>query len=274
MTAAGRHAQVQPLESPYLLTSAADRLGTGVAVTGDVGMVVVEVAVYGRWSPQLSEQVSAALHMCLAGPSAAIIVDLHDLGDPHGGSLPFWLALWRQARLGAAPVYVTFCLPTATALSRRLRYLQGPQPRAYTTLPEARAATAGRMSRADRLQIRLEPRPASVKVARTLVTRACRAWDRQKLLHDTWLIASELAANAVEHARTDFVVTVSRSNARLHVAIHDCVARFPHASELMLIAPQASLGERGRGLRLVHATAASWGTVPTHDGKVVWAAVI
>jgi anti-sigma regulatory factor (Ser/Thr protein kinase) len=264
---------VQPIEPPYLLTAVTERLGASVAVTSDVGMAAVEVTVHGRWSSQLGEQVSAALLMCLAGPAVSVIVDLRDLGDPYGVSLPFWLALWRQARLGTAPVHVTFCLPTATALSRRFRYLQGPQPRVYATVPEARAACAARTSRADRLQTRLEPRPASVEVARALVTRACHAWDRQKLLQDTWLIASELAANAVEHAGTDFIVTVSRDSTRLHVAIHDCVSRFPHPGELRLVDLQASLDERGRGLRLVHAIAASWGTVPTHDGKVVWAAV-
>ncbi|MET0414991.1 MAG: ATP-binding protein [Actinoplanes sp.] len=188
-------------------------------------------------------------------------------------SLPFWLALWRQARLGTAAVHVTFCLPTATALSRRFRYLQGPQPRVYATVPEARAACAARPSRADRLQTRLAPRPASLEVARALVTRACDTWDLRTLQQDTWLIASELAANAVEHAGTDFTVTVSRASRRLHVVIHDCVSRFPLPSELRLVGIQHSLDERGRGLRLVHATAAAWGTVPTHDGKVVWAVV-
>jgi len=273
VTAADPRAPVQPIEPPYLLTAVTERLGASVSVTGDVGMAVVEVAVHGRWSSQLGEQVSAALLMCLAGPSVSVIVDLRALGDAYGASLPFWLALWRQARLGTASAHVTFCLPTATALSRRFRYLQGPQPGVYATVPEARAACAARTSRADRLQKRLEASPASVEVARALVTRACHAWDRQKLLQDTWLITSELAANAVEHAGTDFIVTVSRTSTRLHVAIHDCVSRFPRPGELRLVDLQASLDERGRGLRLVHAIAASWGTVPTQDGKVVWAAV-
>lgn len=273
MTAAGPHTAVQPIEPPYLLTAVVERLGASVAVTGDVGMALVEVAVHARWSPELGEKVAAAMRMCLAGPSASVIVDLRDLGDPYGRSLPFWLALWRQARLGTVPVQMTFCLPTASALSRRFRYLHGPQPRLYATVPEARAACAARTSRADRLQTRLDPRPASVGLARSLVTRACHAWDRRDLLQDAWLIVSELAANAVEHAGTDFIVTVSRTSTRLHVATHDCVRRFPHPSELRLAGLQASLDERGRGLPLVHATAASWGAVPTNDGKVVWAAV-
>nr|WP_221380321.1 ATP-binding protein [Actinoplanes polyasparticus] len=273
MTVAGGGTQNQPIAPPYLLTAVTEDSSPRVSVTGDAGLTVVEIAVHGRWSPQLGQQVSAALRMCLAGPPTPIVVALHDLADPPGASLPFWLALWRQARLETVPVNVVFSIAGTTVLSRRLRYLRGPQPRVYTTAVEARAASVARKYRTDRLQAWLEPRPASVAAARALVTRACDAWDRPKQLQDAWLIASELAANAVEHARTDFIVTMSRTDTRLHLAIHDCVGSFPDASELRLADQPAELGERGRGLRLVHATAVAWGAVPTRDGKVVWAAV-
>lgn len=140
-------------------------------------------------------------------------------------------------------------------------------------MPEARSAVAVRESRVQRLQGFLGPQPASVRAARALVERACHVWDRRMLLQDTLLIASELAANAVEHARTDFVVTVSRGDTRLHVAIHDCASTFPHPTRLELVRPRVSFDERGRGLRLVHATAAAWGSSPTRTGKLVWATV-
>ncbi|WP_250031417.1 ATP-binding protein [Paractinoplanes maris] len=273
MTAAGAEAQEPSTEPPHLLTAVAERLSPRVIVTGDAGLTMVEVVVRGRWSPRSGEQVSATLRMCLAGPSTTIVVDLHDLGDPHGSSLPFWLAFWRQARFETVPVHVTFSIAAATALSRRLRYLRGPQPRVYATMPEARAAIAGRRGRTDRLQARLEPRAASVKATRNLVSQACHAWGRPKLVPDAWLIASELAANAVEHARTDFLVTMSCNGTRLHVAVHDGVSRFPAANELRLAGRPIARADRGRGLRLVHATAAAWGAVPARDGKVVWAAV-
>jgi anti-sigma regulatory factor (Ser/Thr protein kinase) len=84
---------------------------------------------------------------------------------------------------------------------------------------------------------------------------------------------SELATNAVKHAGTDFIVTVSRGGTSLHVAVHDGVPRFPRPSEPALIDPLASLAERGRGLRLVHTVAAAWGAMPARSGKVVWATV-
>lgn len=268
MSAGDRHVQIQP---PYLLTAVTRRHGVGVRVTGDASIAVVEMTVPGQWSPQLGEEVSAGLRLCLAGPSASIIVDLQHLADPYGFSMPFWLAAWRQARLGATPVHLAFCLPLTTALSRRLRNLRGPQPRVFATVPDARIAIVERIPRADRVQVRLAPLPASIGVARELVTQACHTWDLPQLLSDTSLIVSELAANAVEHARTNFVVTLSRSAATLHVAVHDGAFRFPQPGEPAGLG--APLAERGRGLLLVHAIADAWGAMPAHGGKVVWATV-
>ncbi|MGA5305896.1 ATP-binding protein [Nucisporomicrobium flavum] len=272
MTATDDGAQKPPIELPHLLTTAAERLSPGVAVTCDAAMTMVEMSVHGRWTPDLDGQVSAALRICLAGPATTIVVALHGLTDPGGASLPFWLSWWRAARFEPAPVQMTFSIADATALSRRLRFRQGPQPRVHATVPEARAA-ATRRSRADSRRVWLAPRPSSVKDARSLVTQACHDWNQPKLLPDMSLIASELAANAVEHARTDFVVTTWHGDARLYVAVHDCVSAFPAADDLKIADRPPRLAERGRGLRLVHATAAAWGAVPTPDGKVVWAAV-
>ena len=273
MTATDGGARIQPIEPPYLLTDADEHLDPRVTVHCDAGLTVVEMAVRGRWTPDLGAEVSAALRMCLAAAPTAIVVALHGLADPRGASLPFWLALWREARFEPVPVHVTFSIAAASALSRRLRFLQGPQPRVYATVPAARAAIAMRRSRADRRQAWLEPRAASVKAVRSLAAQACQDWNRPKLLPDILLIASELAGNAVQHARTDFVVTMSRSDTRLYVAVYDGVRGFPVVTDVKLAAGPALLAERGRGLRLVHATAVAWGAVPAPDGKVVWAAV-
>jgi anti-sigma regulatory factor (Ser/Thr protein kinase) len=170
-------------------------------------------------------------------------------------------------------VHLTFSLPTTTALSGRLRNLQGPQPRVCATVSEARIAIAERILRADRLQSRLSPLPTSVRAARNLAVQACQAWHLLHLLEDSALIMSELATNAVEHARTEFIATVTRSHTRLHIAVRDGASGFPHPSEPTLASPHVSLHPRGRGLRLVHTIATAWGAMPTHGGKVVWATV-
>jgi hypothetical protein len=265
----GRRAR--PLEAPYLLTTMTDHHGVAVTVTGDATTAVVEMAAHGDWSPHLGDQISAGLRLCLAGPSVSVIIDLHHLDDPSGLSMPFWVAAWRQARLAPLPVRVVFCLSSTSVLSRRLRTTEGQRPWLFATAPEARIAIAARIAHVDRLQARLSPRPDCVRDARDLAKHACRVWHLPHLLDDTSLIASELASNAIEHARTDFVVTLSRNATRLHVAVQDGVAGFPRPHRPASVSPPASLPARGRGLLLVHKLAAAWGAMPARGGKVVWA---
>lgn len=240
-----------------------------VAVTGDATTAVVEMATHGEWSRHFGDRISACLRLCLAGPSVAVIIDLRHLDDPAGLSMPFWMAAWNRARLAASPVDLVFCLPRPSALGRRLRGAAGLRPRVFTGTAEARLAVAALLAPNDRLQARLAPRPEFVRVTRHLVKQACRAWDLSHLLPDTTLVASELATNAIEHARTDFVVTLARRARRLHVAVHDGAPGFPRPHRPAPTGPDAS--SRGRGLLLVHTVAAAWGAMPARGGKVVWA---
>lgn len=272
VTAVDRGERVRPLRPPYLVTASTDRRGVSVGITADASTAVVEMAPHGPWSPHLGSQVAAGLRLCLAGPSVSIIVDLHDVGDTYGVSKPFWAAARRAAWLAPRPVQLVLCLPTTRTLDCRLRHTQGPRPMLFATMPQARMATAGRLPRAHQVQARLPPSPASVRAACDLVAEACHTWHLPRA-HDALLIMSELATNAVEHAGTTFVVTVSRSDTGLHLAVRDGVTRFPHLGEPAPIDHQAPLHERGRGLHLVHAIADAWGAIPTRGGKVVWATV-
>src|SRR5947207_5676563 len=68
------------------------------------------------------------------------------------------------------------------------------------------------------------------------------------------LLASELASNAVLHARTDFEVRVTVGPATLRLALIDESTRPP--SPVLVDAEATS----GRGLRLLEALASRWGT--------------
>lgn len=270
MTATDDTDYTWPVESPYLLTTMTDGRGVAVTVTGDATTAVVEMTTHGEWSPRFGEQVAAGLRLCLAGPSASVIIDLRQLDDVSGLSMPFWMAAWRQARLAPSPVLLVFCLPATSLLSRRLRTAEGPRPRVFASATEARIAIAALMSPTDRLQARLGPHPGCARAARDLVKEACHAWQLPHLRDGATLVASELASNAIEHARTDFVVTLTRDAGRLHVAVQDGVTEFLRPPRSRPPAP-ASLHDRGRGLMLVNAVAAAWGAMPARAGKVVWA---
>ena len=236
---------LHPLLAPYLVTAGTHDRGVSVGIIADASTAVVEMTVRGRWSAHLGNQVTNSLRRCLASPCEALIIDLHGVDDLHGTSLAYWLAVHRTARLGPAPVHVAFCSPAATMLDHRLRHQEATPPPLFATMPQARIAIAGRLSRVQRLQARLAHRPESVQVARDLVAEACRTWQLPGLRDDAALIMSELAANAVDHAAGDFLVTVFGRGGRLHLAVRDEETRYPLMGASAGTTQPAPAGDRG-----------------------------
>lgn len=132
---------------------------------------------------------------------------------------------------------------------------------------------AGRQPIPPRLELRLSSGPDVPAACRRLVNQACRAWGVPRLRRLGELIISELATNAVVHARTPIVVTLRLlpdANGRtLRVAIRD---KDPRLVERQSDGTQPPI-ERGRGLLILDAMADAWGSEPTGDGKVVWAEI-
>ncbi|MFJ6541082.1 ATP-binding protein [Streptomyces sp. NPDC091385] len=109
--------------------------------------------------------------------------------------------------------------------------------------------------------------PESAATARRLVRLALAAWDLDDLTDDGALIVSELVANAVRHARRKSIrVVVERVAPRtVRVAVADFSRALPEPCT------PTDEEEDGRGLFLVTALAANWGTAERCWGKVVWA---
>jgi len=252
-----------------------DRRGSFV-ISSDIDGTVLVIAVRGRWDQRLSVDVHAGIRKCFADHPQALIVDLSELDDPTTSSAALWILARRTGADMTPPVQVAMCVPPETALVGRLDRLGAPRflP-VFADLPTAwRAVTSG-VALTDRLNQQLPPEPESASEARLMVADACRAWYLPQLLHPGRLVMSELATNAIQHAGTDLVVTVSRRARGLHLAIRDGSPAMPRLRAEGPIVAGAALDERGQGLRLVDATAAAWGALPTHDGggKVVWATV-
>jgi anti-sigma regulatory factor (Ser/Thr protein kinase) len=101
--------------------------------------------------------------------------------------------------------------------------------------------------------------------ARHYVADVLTRWgESATLLEDAKLVVTELAANAVVHARSAFSVEVRRHEAAVRVSVRD-------ASRVKPTVRQDDMAASGRGLRLVDAIAASWGVEIADDGKTVWA---
>jgi anti-sigma regulatory factor (Ser/Thr protein kinase)/anti-anti-sigma regulatory factor len=114
------------------------------------------------------------------------------------------------------------------------------------------------------------PVPSSARAARGLVDAACQEWDLGGLRDWALLVVSELAANAIRHAGTEFDVTVAHTGRYLRIAVQDRSPAMPH----LLQDPKKSGGivppGSGRGLRIVAGAAAHWGTTRLANGKIVW----
>jgi hypothetical protein len=262
-----------PLRPSHRSGTRDDGKSTLTATSDNDGAVIV-VAPHGEWDWRLFLDLYTGLHKYLAEHPAALIVDLHDLTDPTTASAPLWLTARRSGAAMRPPVEVALCLPPKIPLAVRLHRLGAKRflP-VYDTVPQARTAVVSGLPLTDRLQQRLPPEPKSAKLARLMVADACRAWHLAHLLYPAQLVASELVANAAEHAHTDMLVTVSRRGTGLSVAVRDGSPVLPR------LRPSAVAGgppgDGGRRLQIVHKAAVAWGALPTHDhaGKVVWASV-
>ncbi|MBU2664403.1 ATP-binding protein [Actinoplanes bogorensis] len=127
-------------------------------------------------------------------------------------------------------------------------------------LAEARAETVP-----PRIRVRMRPVPDACRQVRHLVTQACTAWNRADVTATATLIATELVANVVRHARTTMEFTVRPLHGdRIGMTVRDRSRRMPKPAESGL----SDAG--GRGLRLVRDLTDAWGVLPVSDGKVVW----
>jgi anti-sigma regulatory factor (Ser/Thr protein kinase) len=105
----------------------------------------------------------------------------------------------------------------------------------------------------------------SLRAARTFVSTTMRTWGFGAVAADAELIASELATNAVSHARSHFSIGLSRHEGQVRIAVGDT----DHTPPITRAPSRAGLG--GLGLHLIESLATSWGHEIDSNGKIVWA---
>jgi hypothetical protein len=166
-------------------------------------------------------------------------VELESWWTGLGGSYPFSLVCGYPAQRGAAAALDAMARLHESAIGS-----PGVGPQAVRGFLLAQGA----------------PRAARHFVAGTL-SQWGGPWGGGTFAVDAAIIVTELAANAVVHARSDFTLTVSRRLGAVRVAVRDAV---PLAAPLR--------GAPGHGLGLVDAVAARWGVQSLGArGKLVWA---
>jgi anti-sigma regulatory factor (Ser/Thr protein kinase) len=114
--------------------------------------------------------------------------------------------------------------------------------------------------------IRLAIQPVSASLARDFVRRRLTEQGLAHLEDDVTLVVSELATNAMVHARTPFTVCLQAFEQTLLLEVEDGCQTGP----VLVVA--RGLDTNGRGLSIVSLLSRDWGvTARTDGGKSVWA---
>lgn len=212
---------------------------------------VTMLSVAGTLDDRTMIESGLVIRDCLAALPAAVVVDAHGLRVVGERAVP-WL---RQILLDAAVwpgVPLLFVDPDGVC---------GGLDVPCHESAAAAAAAADRVHEPAKMSVTLPPLAASCAAARELVREACGSWGKPRYAQVGELIASELVANGVVHARTELALTV-RDHDGLQISVGDGDPRF---------AELGGEGGQGTGLELVAGLAERWGCLPTSTGKVVWA---
>lgn len=114
----------------------------------------------------------------------------------------------------------------------------------------------------------LQAEPASVAHARNFVRRVLLDWGMDEVVDTVTLLTSELATNAVLHARTGFAVRVSHDREDVRIDVLDGSAVPPRERR------NTPTAATGRGVAMVARLSGAWGATDAADlhgfAKGVW----
>ncbi|XVX20630.1 ATP-binding protein [Actinomycetota bacterium] len=116
--------------------------------------------------------------------------------------------------------------------------------------------------------------PASVAEVRRIIVADLQAREElpEQIIDEAEMVASELVANALRHARP-----LHDGMLRVHWKVKPPVVEIEvtdgGGETVPKAAPIALWASSGRGLRIVRSLAHEWGVVPARNGITVWAAL-
>ncbi|XVV09854.1 ATP-binding protein [Actinoplanes sp. CA-131856] len=222
----------------------------------DTGFIMVRLS--GVLSRTTVTTIRAAIGKAAAECPAAVIVDLSGLHQSGPGHLTTFATASYQAReTWGVPVLLHSADP---GIARDLGAY-----RSFVALYENQdqALTAVRAYVPRWMRRCLTPVTSSARAARALVDEACTAWNLGAVWEDARLVVTELAANAILHAASEFEVVVSCPGRYLRVAVQDASTAMPRTVEPGI--------DHGRGLHLIAAVSTHFGATRIRGGKIVWA---
>lgn len=231
-------------------------------------MVIVRLD--GGLTSRSAPVVRGVLLKCLAECPTALIVDVGGVVADSDLPLTVFRAAQRQAERWPG-IPVVLCRPGPALADRLAGQAMVRHLPVYRTLEEAVATMKRPMRMQPAIRAGLPATAHAGRQARELVAEACRGWGLDHLVEDAEVITSELASNAVRHACPPLQLLVATRGDFLHVAVRDGSESPPRVAEANSAGLPPVSSHSGRGLHLIATFAAGWGSMPTVDGKIVWA---
>jgi PAS domain S-box-containing protein len=118
------------------------------------------------------------------------------------------------------------------------------------------------------LQVRLDSATTAPSQARRAVREQLEEWEvAEELIDDLVLVTSELVTNAFVHARPPIDLRIRRTHHEVVLEVQDRALLRPRRRR------PDDHDEHGRGLNIVEALTADWGTRSSESSKTVWCTV-
>jgi LuxR family transcriptional regulator, maltose regulon positive regulatory protein len=225
------------------------------------GSVVLTLA--GRLDQAAAPQVQRAILKQLAEQPPAIICDLGQVEaiDPLCAGV---FTSIRHPTLGWPRTALVLCGTRPAVADLLIEHGVAARLAMYASLDQALANARDRPPWL-REQLVLEPVPTAAHDSRVFVREVCGRWGLQGLSDPAALLASELVALAVVHARTELELRVELLGSRLHVAVKD-----QDPNLLRLLAAEEET-DRRLALLVVDQVATAWGVRQDGaGGKTAW----
>jgi CheY-like chemotaxis protein len=231
-----------------LLVSHALKAGETFDVVGETGRADEAVALAGSLRPDIT-----LMDVVLDGADGLSALPRLRRAVPEGKVV---------LRSAFSPAELRFAAMTGGAVG----YLE--KSRSPLTLGDDLLAVCGLLDVVDigigRAKAHLGTDHRTPRLARRFVTRALERWQAQSELDVIELLVSELVTNSIVHGHSDVEISVAVVDDRVRVSVFDA-SREP----LVRREPGAD-ATSGRGLVMLDALAAEWGTEFVPSGKNVW----
>jgi hypothetical protein len=209
---------------------------------------LIDLVLAGSLDVSTTPTIRAALLKCVVEHPRAILVDVNRVT---GGDAAWKVFPAVQRTPAFQDLQIAVLLHTRSG-----RPADDPDMAVFPDRASAVAAV-GHAQHPRRRWLHLPANPQAGANAYSFVADACADWDLSDLAEVTAEVADQLVTNSLHQAGTDMVVTVHLGPGYLHLNVHDFSREPPRLPY--------------RGLTLVDAVTAGWGTFLTGDGKHVWA---